>query len=106
MHKKIKSFFKNHMLLILLIIAMAIVTYMTVPTLNKAHGDIDAGAEREKRLNQTIDLLIEELYEEKHMRSICQEAVERWTTDAKARQEVKNEARRLRERNKKKEIVK
>jgi hypothetical protein len=59
-----------------------------------------------EQLNNAVDVLIEVYYEEKHLRKICEEMVDRWANDDRTRQEVKNEARRLKERAKKKGVKK
>jgi uncharacterized Zn finger protein (UPF0148 family) len=62
--------------------------------------------EQQASLNLTLDralgALIDELHEEKEAHAVCRETVDRWASDARTRQETKNEARRLRERTKKK----
>lgn len=100
-----KRFLKEYGLIGFVIIIFFFLWVMVDPPQQKrASLFINATELREdnRRLNQTVDLLIKELYEEKHMRTICEEAVGRWANDARTRQEVKNEARRLKERAKKK----
>ena len=104
--KKFLSKYSSFLIMVGIIVFMIYMTAIAIGQKEPAAiintTELERQAALNLKLDQVLGVLIDELYEEKRARAICEETVDRWAHDARTRQEVKNEARRLRERGKKK----
>lgn len=109
-----KKFLDKYSSFLLMVGIIAFIICMTTIAISGRLGPVAiinaTELERQANLNLTLDrvvtVLIEELDEEREKREVCEAMVDRWAADARTRQEVKNEVKRLRKKAKKKGVKK